>query len=226
MMPAVLRGLADSAPSVRRPRDGAKSGVGRREPAGRSSPRRILETARLIAVVTGISACGPSFQSIYEGNVRFEHCYRLDLDLAIAPTHREACWRQWLKSYTFGQPRDRTEYARRRVRAFTSGDLSRPRLELGTERRPEERPFYLVVPSPTSPHSSPPPIAPPVQPEASAAPRNTASAPATPAASCVEACSSAWKSCQGACGPDGGASEMACKSCEPDYKKCMKRCFE
>ena len=72
-------------------------------------------------------------QSIYEGDVRFEHCYRLDLDLNIAPTHREACWKQWLTSYTYGQARDRIEYARRRVRAFASGDVTRPSLEASSE---------------------------------------------------------------------------------------------
>lgn len=169
--------------------------------------------------------CGPSVQSIYEGNVRFEHCYRLDLDLDIAATHRETCWKQWLKSYTYGQPRDRIEYARRRVRAFASGDPGRPLLNLG-EHRPETRQFYLVVPAPTSIHAPPPPIATQVQP--SAPPAASADLPdaSAPAAGCASECERAWRSCQAACGPDGGASEPACRSCEPDYKNCMKRCYE
>lgn len=179
-------------------------------------------TAGLFAALFTAVACGPSVQSIYEGNVRFEHCYRLDLDLDIASSHRETCWRQWLKSYTYGQPRDRIEYARRRVRAFASGDPGRPLLNLG-ERRPEARQFYLVVPSPTSVHAPPPPIATQVQLDAGAPPSQTAPAPG---ASCATACDRAWKSCQAACGPDGGASEPACRSCEPDYKSCMKRCYE
>ena len=175
--------------------------------------------------VLGASSCGPSVQSIYEGDVRFEHCYRLVLDLNIAPTHREACWKQWLTSYTYGQPRDRIEYARRRVRAFASGDLARPSLETNADAASARRQFYLVVPEPTSAHASPPPLAtavPSAMPSDAPAPET----PRTPSANCTSACESAWRSCKNACAPDGGASETACKSCEPDYKRCMKRCFE
>lgn len=201
-----------------------------RETKPRARPRRFSRWAgfALVALpLAGVLAfgCGPSVQSIYEGNVRFEHCYRLDLDLNIAPSHREACWRQWLKNYTYGQPRDRTEYARRRLRAFMAGDLSRPALNLGTERRPEDRQFYLVVPNPTSVRAPPPPIATRMY-AGEQAPPPAPEPPKEPHADCANDCSSAWKSCQRACGPDGGASEMACRSCEPDYKACMRRCFE
>lgn len=171
-------------------------------------------------------ACGPSVQSIYEGNVRFEHCYRLDLDLDIAPTHREACWRQWLKAYTYAQPRDRIEYSRHRIRAFMAGDLSRPVLHLGSERRPEQRQFYLTLPSPTSPHVPPPPIATQKHLDPSAVPPQMAEPAKVPGATCATSCSSSWKSCTDACSPGDKASETVCKSCEPDYKSCMKRCFE
>jgi hypothetical protein len=171
-------------------------------------------------------ACGPSVQSIYEGDVRFEHCYRLDLDLNIAASHREACWKQWMSLYTYGQPRDRIEYARRRLRAFSGGDFTRPTLETGSNR-PQRREFYLVVPEPTSAHASPPSIATPVYgPDAGIPVLPTASAVAPPGASCASGCQSAFESCKAACAPDGGASEAACKSCEPDYRHCMRRCYE
>src|SRR5688572_1518620 len=105
-------------------------------------------------------SCGPSVQSIYEGNVRFEHCYRLDLELEVATSHRQACWTTWLDRYTYGQSRDRLEYARRRVRAFAAGDANPPALKIGgADTEQETRQFYLVVPAPTSVHASPPPIA-------------------------------------------------------------------
>ena len=92
--------------------------------------------ARLVSVLVFLgpcamlcAACGPSVQSIYEGNVRFEHCYRLDIDPHIAPTHREACWREWKQTYTYGQTRDRVEYAERRIRALAWGDDRRPVLD-------------------------------------------------------------------------------------------------
>jgi hypothetical protein len=193
-------------------------------------PRRALPALALTAGALGLGitlalACGPSVQSIYEGDVRFEHCYRLDLDLNIAPTHREACWKQWLGSYTYGQPRDRIEYARRRVRAFADGDLSRPSLDPGSSR-PERREYYLVVPDPTSLHAPPPSLATQVANDAGPPPAPPPPPPSAPGATCSAACDSSWQSCKAACGPDGGTSEAACKSCEPDYKRCMRRCFD
>ena len=55
----------------------------------------------------------------------------IDLELEVATTHRQACWTTWLDRYTYGQSRDRLEYARRRVRAFAGGDVDRPQLRLG-----------------------------------------------------------------------------------------------
>jgi hypothetical protein len=179
----------------------------------------------VLLCLASVSGCGPSVQSIYEGDVRFEHCYRLDLDLNIAPTHRDACWKQWLSLYTYGQARDRIEYARRRVRAFASGDITRPSLEPASQARSERRQFYVVVPEPTSAHASPPPLATAV-PTSSSEPTPPPAPSVTPAAPCTAACDSSWRSCEAACAPDGGASETACKSCIPDYKRCMKRCFD
>ncbi len=188
-------------------------------------------TASLLAALTAVGAasgCGPSVQSIYEGSVRFEHCYRLDLEQDVATTHRQACWTTWLDRYTYGQSRDRLEYARRRVRAFATGDVERPQLRVGqTQAQQDSRQFYLVVPAPTSVHASPPPIAtrtnavvaaPGPSPSADAAPK------LAPADECSTACRSAFSSCSQACDPV--AKSTACKSCDPDYKKCMQRCFE
>jgi hypothetical protein len=215
-------------------------------------------SALLLGPAASLS-CGPSVQSIYEGDVRFEHCYRLDLELDIATSHRQACWTNWLNRYTYGQTRDRLEYARRRVRSFASGDTARPELNVGadTAEQRESRQFYLVVPAPTSVHAPPPPIATRVNlsepapiassarstsatPSDSAAPSNsaTAAASAAPAPSaapppshssapgeeCAAACRSAFSNCSHACA--GDAKGTACKSCDPDYKKCMQRCFE
>jgi hypothetical protein len=170
-------------------------------------------------------------QSIHEGSVRFEHCYRLDLDLEIAPGHREACWKEWLASYTYGQSADRIDYARRRVRALSSGDTSRPELKIAGERRPEERQFYLVVPGPTSLHAPPAPIATRVLGAESSAPPSPTLAPSaeppTPKApedECAKSCRTSYQSCTAACSADAGSSPV-CKSCDPDYKACMRRCF-
>lgn len=164
-------------------------------------------------------------QSIYEGNVRFEHCYRLDLEVDTAPTHRAACWKEWLGMYTFGQPRDRIEYARKRVHAFANGDTSRPRLELMKEQQTEARPFYLVVPAPSSGHAPPQATATPYVTDAgSAAP--IASTPSAPEDECAAACRVALTDCSASCERDAVAPLPKCKACASDYKGCMKRCFK
>lgn len=185
---------------------------------------------KLAATAFALLGCGPSVQSIYEGSVRFEHCYRLDLELDVTTSHRQACWNTWLDRYTYGQPRDRLEYARRRVRAFAVGDADPPSLKIGAgEPEQESRQFYLVVPAPTSVHASPPPIATRVNtpseppPNPTAAPAAKTAKPA-PGEDCAGACRSAFSSCGDACAE--GAKSTACRSCDPDYKKCMQRCFE
>ena len=189
-----------------------------------------------LALAALAGACGPSVQSIYEGDVHFEHCYRLELDLQIAATHRQACWQQWLGSYTYGQPQDRIEYARRRLRAFVSGDSSRPAFHV-TNLRSDTRQFYLVGPAPTSVHASPPPLAPLVSPDAGAPPPVTSAAPVSstiperPGEVCATGCEQSLDKCHKTC-TDGHAVEARpkdkdpCKKCDPDYRTCMKRCFD
>jgi hypothetical protein len=181
-----------------------------------SRARFLVPAAALLLGPVLMVSCGPSVQSIYEGDVRFEHCYRLDLELDVATTHRQACWTTWLDRYTYGQSRDRLEYARRRVRAFGSGDVDRPTLRLGANEAEDTRQFYLVVPQPTSVHAPPPPIA------AQAAP--VPSDKPAPGEDCAGACKNAFTSCNQACA--AAAKSAACKSCDPDYKQCMARCFE
>lgn len=192
--------------------------------------RFVVPAAALLLGPALTASCGPSVQSIYEGDVRFEHCYRLDLELDVATTHRQACWTTWLDRYTYGQSRDRLEYARRRVRAFATGDADRPTLRIGgNQQQQDSRQFYLVVPAPTSVHAPPPPIATrmnvsPDPPTSNSAPPASSSEKPAPGEECAGACRNAFGSCNQAC--DAAAKSAACKSCDPDYKKCMARCFE
>jgi hypothetical protein len=68
----------------------------------------------LLGLAAGLAACGPSFQATYECDVHFEHCYALD-ETAAADGAKQRCWRDWLAGYTFGQPRDRVQFASSRV---------------------------------------------------------------------------------------------------------------
>ncbi|MEO6603313.1 MAG: hypothetical protein ABIQ16_25740 [Polyangiaceae bacterium] len=199
------------------------------QPPGRAGPL-VAALFGVLALGVAASACGPSVQSIYEGNVRFEHCYRLDLEVDTAPTHREACWKEWLGVYTYGQPLDRIEYARRRAQAFANGDVNRPSLDVddANAKKSEARQFYLVVPTPTSAHAPPPPIATRWYADAGAPPTSAAGAePAdAPGEQCAAGCRGKHTECEEACGSDAGKPEVSCKGCDPAYKGCMRRCFE
>jgi hypothetical protein len=209
------------------------------------------DQARLALLVGLIgSACGPSLATVHEGAVRFEHCYGIDLDQRSQPEQRKACWQLWVASYTVGQPRDRIEYAQRRLHALSGeADADRPKLALDRDPLPEERKFYLVVPGPTSVHAPPPPIAPVVPATdggepADAAPPDVRVNPgdaklategaktsdvkppdaghAPPAERCSSACRSAWKTCDGACPKE----KQPCTACQATYSACMRGCFD
>jgi hypothetical protein len=198
--------------------------------------------ARTVCSLLGVAllfaaACGPSVQTIYEGNVRFEHCYRLDLDLEIVPTHRRHCWEHWLENYRYGQPRDRVDYARRRLRLFATGDFERPTLRLEPSAHPAPGEVYAVPDAtPTSVHAPPPPIAAGTAP--ALPPPNLSATPPAPGAECSDECNRSRHQCRAATCPDsngtagaGGAMGKAASatkpcSCDEDYKLCMRRCYE
>lgn len=76
--------------------------------------------AALLALVA-ITACGPSYQAVYEADVTFEHCYAMD-DRADAPLPvKRDCWQTWRTRYAVGQSRDKLEYAAARAEALSRG---------------------------------------------------------------------------------------------------------
>ena len=91
------------------------------------------KTVIVAAVVFGpwLSGCGASIQSLYEGDVRFEHCMALDAEPGVKAVFRRACWTEWLTFYTYGQTRDRVTFARKRVKQLS------PVSEPARPRRPE-----------------------------------------------------------------------------------------
>ena len=173
-----------------------------------------------------VAACGTSAQSIYEGNVRFEHCYRLDLDRSISPSHRETCWREWLSTYSYRQTDDRIEHAKARIRLLSTGETSPPGLDLdGGQAATAPN----LTPVPTSAHSPPPATA--------AAPVPVDSGPVVterpaegpppvpyPRAECQRACAAKFQTCAPGCEPEK-QSKKACAACERDYLGCMRKCL-
>jgi hypothetical protein len=58
---------------------------------------------------------------VHQSNAYFERCHSADYDPQIQSDLRQACWEAWLEHYTNGQPPEKVEYARRRVRALEEG---------------------------------------------------------------------------------------------------------
>ncbi|NLE88023.1 MAG: hypothetical protein GX607_16675 [Myxococcales bacterium] len=158
--------------------------------------------------------CGPSMQVLHEGTVRFEHCYRLDLDPKIAPSHRKACWQAWSERHSYGQPRDRLEYARRRVQEIESNGPA-PRLELGAAA---ERSALAEPGGPINVHAPPPRVARPPQ---GIPVSNTQALEGVPGDGCSATCRQRRTTCLASCAE--GAPQCPC---DADYRACMVRCFE
>jgi hypothetical protein len=170
-----------------------------------SAPHGTRAVSRLFATAFGVLlGCGPSLKSVHEGTVRFEHCNRLDLDEQATKADCGKCWKTWLGEYTYGQPHDRIDYARRRARALSNGDESRPALKFD-ESSAEARQFYLVVPGPTSVRTPPPPVATvwkDSDADAGALAKTNADGP--PAESCADECRSTWQTCSAGCSNGNG----------------------
>jgi hypothetical protein len=159
-------------------------------------------------------ACGPSFQAVYEGDVRFEHCYALD-DSSASLDAKKECWRGWLRSYTYGQSRDRVEYAGTRFSQLSLG----PTLpsEEARDARPRRR-ASTTAPVPTNAFAPPPNLAASASAPAAAAPEPPVTSRA-PMVDCSNACAQHWFGCRSGCnGP-------TCDACDRTYRTCVPACF-
>lgn len=171
--------------------------------------------------------CGPGLEQMHESTLRFEHCYRLDMDSRIAPPHREHCWRDWTETYASGQTLDRVEYARRRISQLESGDSAI--ISVGGSEQPETRVFEeLASPAPSAPMAAPAPTNVHEPPPKTAPVPGTADTAKNPSPSirpgqkCTDACDTTLDDCNRLC----QNKQTDCSGCAPDYRACMKRCFE
>ena len=165
------------------------------------------------ACAAGGLSCGASLNAVYEGDVRFEHCMALDARPGELGETRKTCWDEWVKYYTFGQTRDRVDYARMRRKQLSDEDD-------GKDAWAPPALAQRVVPEPTNVLAPPPLTLADVktsEPAASVAP--VKEAPEPPAAACQSSCRETWTSCKGGC------TGAACDKCTAAYKRCMKKCF-
>lgn len=210
--------------------------------------RRARIAVLLVSGAAGVAAaaCGPSFQAIYEGNARFEHCYALE-EQPQAPIHDKAdCWRDWSERYTYGQTRDRIQYAIARYVALSQTE-NIPTDEAMMNAAPGVTPRVsnITAPAPTNAFAPPPKVlgemdastAPPIRPSErpqvitnepqpdAAAPRAPV-LPPPPAQSCADTCKVEFDACTASCGNDAGANGKKCAACPKTYKTCMRACFK
>jgi len=175
------------------------------------------------AVAAGLAfACGPSFQIIYEGDVRFEHCYAVDESPTTPIKEKADCWRDWMKNYTYGQTRDRIEYAAGRQTALTVAPQS-PTDEALMEAAPGGgvRKNVISAPMPSSPYVAPPAtMQEETKPDAGVAAKPSA-APVqrAPGAECIDTCSKEWSGCRDGC------TGKACEACDATHKACARACY-
>jgi hypothetical protein len=182
-------------------------------------------TAGICALLALSTACSLTYQSLYEGDVRFEHCYRLDDEKQVPVAEKQRCWREWNQKHTYGQSRDRVEYAIARERALGQAQAS------GESTGPRGLVFpggIIWAPQPTSAFAPPPQFMsrdagasdtehPAV---ASFAERTTGPPSSAPGATCGGACGKAWVQCGEQCKVNGCQA-----NCDDRYRVCMRACF-
>lgn len=197
---------------------------------------RRMRLALVLLVGGAPLGCGPSFQALYEGDARFEHCYALDANAQAAMSKKAECWKHYDAQYAWSQPVDRVRFARARTQALsvaTQMPTDEALMMAAPGARPDEG--RITAPAPTSAYAPPPKVL-PVKVEQ--LPRREVAAPHTPeivdagvvagpvpvpapGAVCQGACEAQWRSCGGAC----GNSARACEKCTRSYRSCMQQCF-
>lgn len=179
-------------------------------------------------------ACGASYQRIYEGDVRFEHCYRLDADSNVSGQSRLACWSDWSRNHTAGQTLDRVAYAKRREESLRAGQSSLVGPSLVTNipqpavasqafaLKADSAPPSATAPASTSPASTSPATAPPA---ATTPPAGTGAVPASTAAltskqQCSQECGQTFTTCVTRC------EQQSClQKCGNQAKVCIEHCL-
>lgn len=197
-------------------------------------------------LLTMVLGCGPSFHAIYEGNARFEHCYALEESTQSGMKERADCWRDWSEHYTYGQTRDRIQYATARFVALSqSSNLPTDEALMMAAPGMTPRVTTITAPAPTSPYQPPPKVLddadasthqPPgrpgdrnvvlgTMPDAATSPAPAqapaptavpAPPPTLPGDACSTKCQGDFRGCTP---PDAG-------TCEKAYKTCMRGCFK
>lgn len=177
---------------------------------------RALTAASTLALAAGCGGVG--MRSVVEGDMRFEHCYRIDDDPSTPLPGKRACWADWTKNYTKGQDRSRIKYARERIHVLD--DVASGTLAVAPVGTPIGADSAAACPPPSSPYVPPPSLA------ASASPKTNGevSAVNVPSAkwqACSEGCTKTWRGCVSPC----NATTPCLSECDTAFHGCMKTCL-
>lgn len=194
-------------------------------------------------------ACGPSYQAIHEGDVRFEHCYAIDEGAAASMDDKSKCWHEYRENYAFGQARDRLTYAARREQLLTRSQVL-PTDEAMMEAAPGQVAIVPNAPVPTNAFVPPPQLlqqppgpAPTTTYQTSNSPtpttaaiaryqdtgKDAGAAPITstppreaPGASCATHCADDWHACERSCVNTKGPQATAAATAKAACDRCDK----
>ena len=195
--------------------------------------RRALCAILSLAATAGALSCGPSFQAIYEGNARFEHCYALEERQQTPLDEKADCWHDWSTRYTYGQTRDRINYATARYVALSQTIPTDEAMMMAAPGM-TQRTSNITAPAPTNAFAPPPKVL--EMPDASVGRPSRPSeipvmvgtggssvdagdggpAPGSaplPGTECAEGCSAKFRACGG-------------PACEKTYRACMRACMK
>lgn len=168
-----------------------------------SSPFRALSLVGLPALI----GCGLNMRYVVEGDMRFEHCYRLDEDDRTPLDEKRRCWREWTVAYQKGQDNSRVAYASERLRALDGAAT-------GASPPPSATVAAVAtdsVPKPGTPYAPPPATA-------AGEVSLTGSVAIT---ACGQSCAGTWHGCTLTC--SGGTTCLS--TCEDTYRGCLKGCL-
>jgi hypothetical protein len=157
----------------------------------------------------GAAACGPSYQTLYEGDSHFERCYAMDERGDVALEAKSGCWKGYVARHSYGQTRDRIRYAGIRMNALARLPAL-PTDEAMMEAAPGGTIAAVNAPSPTNAFAPPPKtlhdsdagVAPTVEVASAKAPEGPVAptpAAAPPQSDCADTCSRAWSTCRSTC---------------------------
>jgi hypothetical protein len=135
----------------------------------------------------------------------------LDARPDVKPTVQRSCWDEWISFYTFGQTRDRIDYARvRRKELGAASDFD--------EVDPPRKVAAGAAPDPTSAIAPPPSMM--VSADAGVVDGGPADERASMAATCVTGCERGLETCRDTCKRTPPCEQ----ACSARHKRCTTRC--